>query len=263
VTSISVDVSESVQISVIEMIEQGPSGPRGETGATGATGATGPGVPIGGTTGQRLVKKSNVDLDVEWKNQLSLPDRQIAFQDGDDIGGDTDLLWDKNTKSLIIGQPELFTNDKLSIGGALDDYLQSTMNNSEEGTSASADWIATNDKGTDDSHYVDMGINSSVYDDPDFNATKANDAYLLNEGGDLVIGAITEGKKTVLVAGGATVDDVQGHVDDEGIDLVSGKTYRVDGTDILDNRPQIFYGISEPPSPIGLADGSMFFKHEE
>ena len=37
--------------------------PRGDTGATGATGA---GVAIGGTTGQVLVKASNVNYDTTW-----------------------------------------------------------------------------------------------------------------------------------------------------------------------------------------------------
>jgi len=37
--------------------------PRGDTGATGATGA---GVAVGGTTGQVLVKASNVNYDTTW-----------------------------------------------------------------------------------------------------------------------------------------------------------------------------------------------------
>lgn len=259
----TVEVSESIPIAVIEMSEQGPQGVQGIQGPMGPSGVTGPGVPTGGTTAQRLVKKSDVNFDTEWVDQLSLPDKQVVFQDGDSLGGDEDFAWDKNSKSLIIGKPQQQTNDKISIGDALDDYVQATIGNTEEGTSASADWIATNDKGDDESNYIDLGINSSVYNDPDFGATKANDGYLLHDGGDLVIGTITAGKKTVLIAGGATADDIQGHVDAEGIELVEGKTYRVNGVDILDNRPQIFYGISDPPSPIGLADGSLFFKHEE
>lgn len=45
---------------------------KGDTGATGATGATGPqgpsgtGVPVGGTTGQALVKATNTDYDTTW-----------------------------------------------------------------------------------------------------------------------------------------------------------------------------------------------------
>ncbi|WP_424363610.1 collagen-like triple helix repeat-containing protein [Methylocystis parvus] len=53
----------------------GPTGPAGATGPAGSTGATGPagangvGVPIGGTTGQVLVKASAADHDTAWVDQ--------------------------------------------------------------------------------------------------------------------------------------------------------------------------------------------------
>lgn len=228
----------------------------------GDKGDIGIGIPPGGSKGQRLVKKSIADYDTEWIDQTTGIDKTVLFQDGDVVSGDADFRWDKNTQSLIIGKPDVFTNDKVSIGGALDDYLQATISNTDEGTSASADWIATNDKGTDDAHYIDVGINSSVYDDPDFNMTKANDAYVLSEGGDLILAPITEGKRIILGAGGATSADTQGYVDAEGIDLVAGKTYRVDGVDILKDRPLVFYGTTDPPSPVGLSEGTLYFKHE-
>lgn len=45
---------------------QGPEGPQGPTGATGPQGPAGVGVPVGGTTGQVLKKKSNTNHDTEW-----------------------------------------------------------------------------------------------------------------------------------------------------------------------------------------------------
>ena len=39
------------------------AGPQGATGATGATGPAGQGVPVGGTTGQALVKASGTNYD--------------------------------------------------------------------------------------------------------------------------------------------------------------------------------------------------------
>ena len=44
----------------------GAQGPAGATGATGATGAAGQGVPVGGTTGQALVKLSGTNYDTGW-----------------------------------------------------------------------------------------------------------------------------------------------------------------------------------------------------
>jgi hypothetical protein len=55
----------------------GPQGPKGDTGDTGPQGIQGPkgdpgaGVPIGGTTGQALVKASDTDMDTIWSDVAS------------------------------------------------------------------------------------------------------------------------------------------------------------------------------------------------
>ncbi len=46
--------------------EQGEQGEDGEAGEAGEDGEDGEGVPVGGTTGQVLVKSSNSDFDTEW-----------------------------------------------------------------------------------------------------------------------------------------------------------------------------------------------------
>ena len=48
--------------------EQGPQGPEGPAGPKGDPGVAGAGVPIGGTAGQVLTKKSGTDYDTEWKD---------------------------------------------------------------------------------------------------------------------------------------------------------------------------------------------------
>lgn len=53
---------------------QGPQGPQGETGETGEKGATGAGVPTGGLTGQKLVKKSDTSYDAEWVDDIKVED---------------------------------------------------------------------------------------------------------------------------------------------------------------------------------------------
>ena len=45
---------------------EGPGGPQGPVGEQGKPGENGVGVPIGGTAGQALIKKSNSDYDTEW-----------------------------------------------------------------------------------------------------------------------------------------------------------------------------------------------------
>ena len=49
----------------------GAPGAPGADGAPGAQGNPGPGVAAGGTTGQKLVKKTNVDYDTEWVDDTS------------------------------------------------------------------------------------------------------------------------------------------------------------------------------------------------
>lgn len=49
--------------------EKGDTGDKGEKGDTGDQGNPGVGVPVGGSTGQVLVKKSGSDYDTEWAEQ--------------------------------------------------------------------------------------------------------------------------------------------------------------------------------------------------
>ena len=45
---------------------QGDAGPAGPAGPEGEPGAAGVGVPVGGTAGQALIKKTDSDYDTEW-----------------------------------------------------------------------------------------------------------------------------------------------------------------------------------------------------
>lgn len=59
-----------------------------------------------------------------------------------------------------------------------DDYAQIAFQNSGNGVFSSTDYIAYAENGTDGSGYIDMGITSSTFDDPDFTITGANDGYI-------------------------------------------------------------------------------------
>ena len=48
----------------------GGTGPTGPTGSTGVTGSTGFGVPMGGSSGQFLIKSSDTDYDTTWTASL-------------------------------------------------------------------------------------------------------------------------------------------------------------------------------------------------
>jgi hypothetical protein len=59
-----------------------------------------------------------------------------------------------------------------------DDYAQIAFQNSGVGAFSSTDYIAYAENGTDSTGYIDMGITSSTFDDPDFTITGPNDGYI-------------------------------------------------------------------------------------
>jgi len=67
-------------------------------------------------------------------------------------------------------------------------YTQINLKNTNSGNNASSDIVATADNGTENVHYVDLGINSSTYTGGFVGL--ANDAYLINVGKDLFIGTV-------------------------------------------------------------------------
>jgi len=59
-----------------------------------------------------------------------------------------------------------------------DDYAQIAFQNSGNGGFSSTDFIAYAENGTDNNGYIDMGITSSTFNDPDFTITGPNDGYI-------------------------------------------------------------------------------------
>jgi len=64
--------------------------------------ATGIGVPVGGTTGQQLTKKTGTDYDTEWSSpQFPVGvDKEVQFNDGGVIGAASDFKFDKKTEEF-------------------------------------------------------------------------------------------------------------------------------------------------------------------
>jgi hypothetical protein len=80
------------------------------------------------------------------------------------------------------------TNNLLSVNGNVNDFFQANIQNLNAGTSASSDWIATANNGTDTANYADFGINSSAYSDPAFTIVGALGAYLYSASSELALG---------------------------------------------------------------------------
>lgn len=99
---------------------------------------------------------------------------------------------------LINGVIEVSLDGTSSAGNALpnvsfqafstiNSYMQANQQNYSSGNSASSDYVVTADNGNDTENYFDMGMGSSGYNYPEFSGSKANDAYLLNAGNNLVL----------------------------------------------------------------------------
>lgn len=97
-------------------------------------------------------------------------------------------------------------------------FLQLNIKNSNSGTGASSDVVATNDAGTEANgiNYVDMGINSSTYNVASFNITGASDAYLYATGNDFAIGNATSAKALKFFTGGTLTANERMRIDGNG-----------------------------------------------
>jgi hypothetical protein len=98
------------------------------------------------------------------------------------------------------------------------DYAQIAFKNTNSGANASTDFIAYSNNGTDSDGYIDMGITSQNFADPDFTITGKGDGYIFMVGatggtdqGNLVLATSDSGSqnKIIFAAGGLASDDTQ------------------------------------------------------
>ncbi len=105
----------------------------------------------------------------------------------------------------------------ISGKGYLDSYLQLNIQNTSATASASSDIVASNDQGSENANYVDLGINSSAYSNTN-NPILAfpGQAYLLATGNDFSIGNSTSGKNLTFFTGGVATTNERMRIDGSG-----------------------------------------------
>jgi hypothetical protein len=111
------------------------------------------------------------------------------------------------------------TNPTLVVTTTATDYAQIAFSNRSANANASTDIILYSNNGTDASGYMDMGITSSNFADPDFTITGKGDGYIFMVGaeagsedqGNLVFATGDTGtqNKIIFAAGGLSSDDTQ------------------------------------------------------
>lgn len=127
--------------------------------------------------------------------------------------------------SGIAGFTPLGSDVVAQFAGNVNSYSQVNFQNISSGNIASTDYIATADNGDDSNYYVDLGINSSTFDDPtDYPGFFPNDAYVHNHGGNLIINPETAGKVIKLMVGGTATENIVATVLSSGFNVTGNIT---------------------------------------
>lgn len=110
--------------------------------------------------------------------------------------------------------PGGFTTFSAALGEMYADvnsFAQFYAQNLNDGSEASADFVAYNDLGDGVNNFVDFGINSSNYSSATYPIFTPGSAYFFNDGGELFVGSATD--DLVLFAGGVDVADEAVRID--------------------------------------------------
>lgn len=114
-------------------------------------------------------------------------------------------LTTSNTSNLVVGGPLSFTDTGIASNfvGNTNGYYQATIQNSSNGSSATAEFIAYNDTGTSTTNYAAMGINSSGYVGTGA-INGADHAYFVSGSTDIVVGTISNNSIHLVTNSSAT-----------------------------------------------------------
>ena len=121
-----------------------------------------------------------------------------------------------NPEKLKVDLGNTSSFNVISGYGTINNYLQLNIKNGSSGGSASSDLVATADNGTESTNYVDLGINSSGYNNALYTITGINDAYLYNMGGHLAVGTGTAAKDIKFFTAGTLAVNERMRIDATG-----------------------------------------------
>jgi hypothetical protein len=110
-------------------------------------------------------------------------------------------------------------------------YTQINIQNIGNGSSTSADIVATANNGNDSAYFVDLGINSNNYSNSSFTITYPNDAYLYVANGNIAIGTASLSKAIVFHTDGTLSANEAGRI--------VNTRWIIGGTDDTTNKLQV------------------------
>lgn len=129
---------------------------------------------------------ANYDL-IFFTDGTAVSDEKMRISADGNVGiGTSDFDPDSPQKFLVDAADK---NTAISAIGSINDYLEINVQNSSNGNKASSDLVATANNGTENSVYVDLGINSAGYANVGSNILNGgNLAYLYANANDFKIG---------------------------------------------------------------------------
>jgi len=162
---------------------------------------------------------------------------QIQYNKQGVLAADQHFTWDDGAGALKVGLPTLLPNNPFAVQGSVNSYMQVNIQNTANGYFASSDIILTADDGTDTDHFADFGIGNSGYQQAAYDLCGPIDTYLMGDGGHVILGSLTPGKALKIFAANTSHEchpsDLVATLDSTGINLTSGKTYKVNGANII------------------------------
>jgi hypothetical protein len=94
----------------------------------------------------------------------------------------------------------------IEVDGSSNSYLQIVNQNANTGNNASTDYIIASDTANDTIDYVDLGINSSQYNQAAYSISGPKDGYLYSSNSNMIIGTASA-KEVIFHANGTTLTD--------------------------------------------------------
>lgn len=123
-----------------------------------------------------------------------------------------------------------FSNTLAQFFANVNSYSQVLAQNNSTGVSASTDFVATADNGTDSTNYVDFGINGSNFSDSTFTIAGADDGYLYAQSGNIAIGSAGTAKIVKFFNGGTLVANEAARIAPTTNNFLIGTTTDVAGS---------------------------------
>ena len=184
-----------------------------------------------GTTQMEITPDTNVHIEIDTESTSSTTGA-LTVNGGVGVAGNVNVAGDLDVNGTVdfSGVTELpigsnantflasLTNPVVVVDTNDNDYAQIAFQNRSSNANASTDFIAYSNNGTDAAGYIDMGITSSAFNDPEFTITGPGDGYIFMVGatggtdkGNLVFATGDTGtqNKIIFAAGGLSSDDTQ------------------------------------------------------